>query len=146
MAEARDGGRPQKGPFSSVPLNLPSLMRAYRISERAAKSGLSLSDKETCSEGLDRALKRFKAPLKGPGLEEKEKGLGDLLLALVNWARSENVHPEVALGRSVRDFVSQCEQISEKLAEKGLEPASISDSELAAMWREAGRRPEKKTV
>ena len=104
MAEAKAKEPAQRGPFASVPRKLPALMRAYRISERAAKAGLCQTDLDALLQGLDKSLLEFKEALRDSKDKEKAEKLGDLLFALIHIARTLNVHPEVALADTIRVF------------------------------------------
>jgi len=134
-AEVKDKGAENKGPFESVPRQLPSLMRAYRISERAAKIGLHRSTTDNFFEKLEESIATAKGVVKGTNEADAAVVLGDLLFALVNLSRCINVHPEASLSGAVKEFEDQCQAVEKKLTEKGLGPASASTQEIEAAWQ-----------
>ena len=113
LAEAKAKGPVQKGLFASVPKKLPALMRAYRISERAAKAGLSQTDMNALLKTLDKCLLEFKGAVRDSTEKEKAKRLGELLFATIHVARTMNVHPEVALADTIRVFEDHHQKISD---------------------------------
>jgi uncharacterized protein YabN with tetrapyrrole methylase and pyrophosphatase domain len=97
--------------ISSVPRNLPALMRAYRICERASRVTSDKPDIDADIDRLDKTLETFKESLQAGGgdttnLTEK---LGDLLFTIVDLSRIVKVHPEAALTQTTEKFVAQFE-------------------------------------
>ncbi|MCP4692240.1 MAG: nucleoside triphosphate pyrophosphohydrolase [Desulfobacterales bacterium] len=100
--------------LDSVPAGLPALMRAYRVSERTASAGFEHGGAGRAIETVEEAWTEFKSGLgeDGAGQEEVDeprredatRKFGDLLLAMVNAARSLNIHPETALAGAAREF------------------------------------------
>jgi len=95
--------------LSSVPRNLPALMRAYRICERASRLSSDASNVDSTIEGLDKTLATFKASLAAGDSTKLTEELGDLLFAIVNLGRIVRVHPETALTQTTDKFVAQFE-------------------------------------
>ena len=107
MTEAKEKDETKTSLLDSVPQNLPALMRAYRISERAGKLGFELPDIESLLKKLDEDLAEFKSAAKRPDSEESAQTLGDLLFTIVNLGRAIRVHPESALTRAISRFVTR---------------------------------------
>ena len=80
-------------------------MRAYRISERAAKLGFDCQDIDSIFENLDEDLAELKIALKVANSEKLAVKLGDLLFTIVNLSRYMRVHPEAALSRTTSNFI-----------------------------------------
>jgi MazG family protein len=135
MTEVKDKGAENKGLFESVPRQLPSLMRAYRISERAASIGLHRSTTDNIFEKLEESIATVKGAVKGTNEADATVVLGDLLFALVNLSLCIKVHPEASLSGAVKEFEDRCQAVEKKLAEKGLGPASASAQEIEAAWQ-----------
>lgn len=104
MAENAKNGPTEKKPFGSVPGNLPALMRAYRVSERAAKSGLCEADVDTLLQALESAVDTLKETARGADENKQARQVGHLLFATIELARLLNVHPEGALTEALREF------------------------------------------
>jgi tetrapyrrole methylase family protein/MazG family protein len=105
IAEAKDKNTDLNSFFDSVPQQLPALMRAYRISERAAKLGLDRQDVDSIFENLDEELAELKIALKMANSEKLAEKLGDFLFTIVNLSRFMGVHPEAALTRTISKFI-----------------------------------------
>ena len=97
----------QRASFSSVPKNLPALMRAYRIGERASRLSPDKPNIGTAVAGLDRAVEAFKESVQGNDATERNEKLGDLLFSIVHLGRIVHVHAEAALAQTVDRFVAQ---------------------------------------
>ena len=104
-AARKDGT--QRASFSSVPKNLPALMRAYRICERASRLGTDKPDVDIAVRRLDRTLEAFKESLQAEDATERGQKLGDLLFTIVQLGRIVQVHPEAALAQTTDRFVAQ---------------------------------------
>jgi MazG family protein len=117
--ENRQSGR--HSALGSVPAALPSLTRAYRISERAGRSGFDWAEIAGVVEKVEEEWSEFKAEL---ARAEREKAatdrlaleFGDLLFTLVNVARFAGFHPETALADATRKFERRF-RLMEKLIE-----------------------------
>ncbi len=106
-AKLKDAG--QSSSLNSVPRNLPALMRAYRICERAPRLSSDASNIDSIIEGLDKALATFKASLVAGDSTKLTEEIGDLLFAIVNLGRIVRVHPEAALAQTTEKFIAQFE-------------------------------------
>ncbi|MBW1741855.1 MAG: nucleoside triphosphate pyrophosphohydrolase [Deltaproteobacteria bacterium] len=109
QGEAKLKDAAQSSSLSSVPRNLPALMRAYRICERASRLSSDASNLDSTIEGLDKTLATFKASLAAGDSAKLTEGLGDLLFAIVNLGRIVRVHPEAALTKTTEKFVAELE-------------------------------------
>ncbi len=126
--------------LDSVPLKLPALMRAYRISERAARTGFDWNDIHGVMDKVQEEWDEFKNEM--ASLEDGENGkaaleMGDILFTLVNVARFAKIHPETALSASNAKFEKRFRYMEEKAKEKGMEIDSVPSREKEALWEEA---------
>ena len=133
---SREGAK--KSTLEGVPRHLPALLRAHRVQEKAAGVGFDFPERAGAWEKVEEELREFHALAEGTALpEEKEKEFGDLLFALVNYARFIGVTPENALSRTNDKFVRRFQHIERRLAEQG---RTLKDADLAEMdryWNEA---------
>ncbi len=130
--------------LDSVPSGLPALMRAHRISERAAGTGFDWDDINGVMEKAEEEWSEFKFEIDRAGVSEKNRDnaameLGDVLFTLVNVARFGRVHPETALAGSTRKFEKRFKFMESAISETGRSMDSISQGELDALWEEAKR-------
>ncbi len=87
--------------LSGVPASLPALLCAYRMQEKAASVGFDFPDQESTWAKVEEEIQEFKAAASDA---ERENELGDLLFALVNYARKNQINPEDALRGTNRRF------------------------------------------
>ncbi len=131
--------------LDSIPSNLPSLMRAYRISERAARTGFDWEDisgvmrkvEEEWSE-LKIVLKKQKQSLKDHTRVAME--FGDVLFTLVNVARFANIHPETALRDSTNKFERRFRYMEKRISKGQKDIRSVSQEEMDILWEQAKDR------
>jgi len=135
MAEAKDKDTAQSSFLDSVPQKLPALMRAYRISERAAKVGFDWPDVDSVLKKLDEKLSELKAALKRANSEKLAEELGGLLFTMVNLSRFMRVHPEAALAQAISKFVKRFKMIEQALKQQGRTLESASFQEMDAIWK-----------
>jgi XTP/dITP diphosphohydrolase/tetrapyrrole methylase family protein/MazG family protein len=132
----REGGR--KSVLAGVPSHLPGLLRAYRMQEKAAAVGFDFPTPAEAWKKVEEELHEFGATLGAAGdLNAREDELGDLLFALVNFARLSGLQPENALRRTNAKFQGRVQFIEQKLAETG---RSMGESDLETLdryWDEA---------
>ena len=125
--------------LDSVPAKLPALMRAYRISDRAAKNGFeitqtdeNLKNPSNLADGLQTALKNNDKPVAA-------REIGDLIFTLINIARIADIHPERALSGTVKNFVARFKKMEDLLAESKREFDELSEDEKNRMWQKVQR-------
>jgi len=104
--------------LDSVPLNLPALMRAYRIGERAARYRFDGQDRESLLDKLDSEFDQLKYSIKNAQSDIISNNLGYLLFSLVNLARLLKIHPETALSGAVKMFEKRFRQMEKEDSEK----------------------------
>lgn len=128
----------KKSALEGVPRHLPALLRAHRVQEKAAGVGFDFPEQEGAWEKVEEELREFHALVQsGAPAAEKEKEFGDLLFALVNYARFIGVNPENGLSRTNDKFARRFQHIERRLNEQG---KALKDADLAEMdryWDEA---------
>lgn len=120
--------------LSGVPNSLPSLVKAWRIQEKAAQVGFDWSKKEQVWEKVKEELLEYE---NAGNDEERKDEFGDLLFALVNYARFEDINPDDALERTNRKFKSRFEFIEKRADETGKKMQDMSLEEMEEIWQEA---------
>ena len=127
--------------LAGVPRGLPSLLRAYRMQERAAKVGFDWpkGDPAPVFAKVGEEIAELKEALADPAAtkEKIDEEMGDLLFAVVNMARHLDVDPESALQAANAKFADRFRAV-EKLAEaRGLIMEETSLDDLDKLWVEA---------
>lgn len=120
----------RKSVLEGVPLNLPSLYRAYRLQEKAAKVGFEWSKKDDVWNKVTEEIAELEEADQSSDSVKVEEELGDLLFALTNYARFMKINPEDALRRANKKFEDRFAFIEKSLA--GINK-KITDSNLEEM-------------
>jgi len=121
--------------FDSVPASLPSLMRAYRISDRAAKSGIEWAEMTTKSQNPDGLPQRINAALRQQDKDLQSQEFGQLLFAMVNICRRAKIHPETALAGTLKKFERQVKKMQDLIADTKQDLEDLSPAQKAEIWQ-----------
>ena len=122
---------PDESAIAGVALALPALKRAEKIQRRAARIGFDWPDADGPRAKIDEELGEIE---RAEDDKERAAELGDLLFAVVNYARHLDVNPETALREATARFESRFRKV-EELADKPLKEMDID--ELEALWQRA---------
>jgi XTP/dITP diphosphohydrolase len=120
--------------FRKYSRNLPPLMAASKISQKAAKAGFEWEHVDGVWDKFHEELEEFRAAIAHEPKENQLAELGDILFTLVNIARWHDLDPAAALQSTNRRFVQRFEQV-ETLAGRPLTEFTLD--ELEAMWQQA---------
>jgi MazG family protein len=134
-------GQQARSAIGGVPPSLPALVRAERVTEKAAAVGFDWPDQAGVLAKVREELAELEHELsrEQPDRERVEAELGDLLFALANLGRFTKVHPEEALRGTLRRFEARFHHIEARLAERGKGPRDSTLQEMDALWDEAKR-------
>lgn len=122
--------------LGGVPQSLPALIKAYRIQDKAHGVGFDWNDSELVWDKVKEEMNEFKAEMDKNSVN-KEEEFGDLLFALVNYARHQHIHPEDALEKTNRKFIKRFQYIENKAIANGKSIADLSLDEMENLWQEA---------
>lgn len=127
--------------LSGVPASLPAMVKAYRIQEKASGVGFDWDKTEQVWEKVNEELSELKEAVDGKSEHQHiELELGDLLFAIINYARFIEVNPEDALERTNRKFIKRFRYLEDQAKAIG---KSIHEMDLAEMdiyWNEAKKK------
>jgi XTP/dITP diphosphohydrolase/tetrapyrrole methylase family protein/MazG family protein len=119
--------------LDGVPPHLPALLRAHRVQEKAAGVGFEFPEREEAWAKVKEELDEFRETVaEGASTERREDEFGDLLFALVNYARCADLNPENALRETVDGFTRRFQHVERRLSQRG---ATIDEADLATMRR-----------
>ncbi len=130
-----DEGR--KSVIDGVPRELPSLLRAHRLQDKASKVGFDWEKKEDAWTKVEEEVRELHQAIVSADEMEIEKEFGDLLFALVNYSRFLNVNPENALRYTIEKFIKRFQYIENKLKENGKDIYSSTLQEMDKLWNES---------
>ena len=137
--------------LSGVPEALPSLIKAYRVGEKAANSGFDWNQPADVWDKVKEELAEFEAEirrnahaLESENPEEKKQAradmegeFGDLLFSLVNAARLYHIHPDNALERTNQKFISRFTYLEQEVKKQGRSLSEMTLDEMEAIWQES---------
>jgi MazG family protein len=138
-SERKDAGEPDKTVLSGVPRSMPSLLRAYELSTRAAQVGF---DWVTTGDVVDKAEEEIRelreAVAEGGGKSaEAEEEFGDLLFSLVNVARKLGIEPEAALRVANDKFQRRFDDVERQVTASGKKFRELTLEQLETHWQVA---------
>jgi uncharacterized protein YabN with tetrapyrrole methylase and pyrophosphatase domain len=122
-----------RGALDGVPKALPSLLRAWRVADKAARVGFDWPDRAGARAKVDEELAELDAAIGSGDAKAVEHELGDVLFALVSVARKSEIDPEAALRGTLDRWVER------RVAEQGQELSTLSAEQLDALWQQAKR-------
>ena len=123
-----------------VPKNLPGLMRAYKVQEKAAKVGFDWDSVEPAMEKVLEELQEVKDVYKGNNRAKILEEVGDLVFTTVNVARLLDIDPEFAVNYTIDKFINRFQYIEENASNRNLDLKDMSLAEMDALWNESKRQ------
>lgn len=130
-------GKDKDGYLSGVCTALPSLLRAQKVSKKAAKTGFDWKNIEGVFDKVDEEFDELKDAVKSKNMENIEEELGDLLFTVVNVARMLEVNPEEALRKTTQKFIRRFHHIEDALSKKSSSLSEATTEEMEKLWAEA---------
>jgi XTP/dITP diphosphohydrolase len=127
----------RKTVLGGVPASLPAMVKAYRIQEKARGVGFDWDHVGQVWDNVQEELTELQYEKLNGSPEKIEDEFGDLLFALINYARFIDVNPEDALERTNKKFIRRFNYIEQKVKETGKSMHDMSLAELDVFWNEA---------
>jgi MazG family protein len=136
--ERAAAGREGTSPFEGVPRALPALLKAVRLTSRAADLGFDWHKDADVLAKLDEEVAEFRAEVLAPEASKEHVAgeIGDILFTVVNVARRHGIDPEAALQATNAKFRSRFEGVAARLQEAGKEVSGTPLDELDRLWDE----------
>ncbi len=123
--------------LEGVPRSLPALSRAEHLQKRAARVGFDWRDEKEIRGKVREELDELAEVLDRGETDKVHEEFGDLLFALVNWARFNRLDPEQSLDRCNRKFIDRFRYIESELLSKGSHVREATLEEMDGLWEEA---------
>jgi len=130
-------GEERKSVLSGVPPQLPALLKAQKITEKAARVGFDWEHSDQVFAKVLEELHEFEETIALGDQERMEAELGDLLFAIVNLGRFLSLNPEEALRKTIDRFSRRFAHIEETMHTKGVNIREASLEEMERLWEEA---------
>ena len=138
---AERAGRAQSRTLAGIPVGLPALTRAAKLTRRAGRVGFDWPDAAAVLDKLEEEAEELRQELKNDAetsdIERISDEVGDLLFVLANLARKLDLEPEECLQRANRKFERRFRHIEQSLELSGKLPADASLDQMEALWIEA---------
>ena len=131
---AERAGKKQGGALDGVAVGLPSLLRAYKLQNRAARVGFDWPSTDQVIDKIQEEAAELVEARDELTHEEMTEEFGDLMFVMANLARHLKIEPEEALRAANAKFIRRFEGVEAKLTEIGKTPAQSDLAEMDALW------------
>ena len=129
-----------KSVLSGVPAALPTLIKAYRIQDKARNVGFDWEDKQDVWAKVHEELAELEAELKQEDKERSTQELGDFLFSVINAARLYKLNPDNALELTNQKFIRRFNYIEQHSIKVGKPLTEMTLEEMDALWNEAKKQ------
>jgi len=123
--------------LSGVPNSLPSLIKAYRIQDKARNVGFDWKEKEDVWDKVQEELEELKVELAKGDKENSTRELGDFLFSVINAARLYKLNPDNALEHTNQKFIRRFNYVEDHSLKQGKNLKDMSLEEMDKLWDEA---------
>ncbi len=123
--------------LGGVPKSLPAMIKAYRIQEKAKGVGFDWEKPNQVWEKVEEEKNELLKEIENNNKEKTEEEFGDLLFALINYARFIDVNPEDALEKTNRKFIKRFQYLEKGAKGLGKSLHEMTLSEMDVFWEEA---------
>ena len=125
--------------LSGVPASLPTLIKAYRIQDKARGVGFDWEQPEDVWMKVEEELGELREAIASKSADDAEGELGDFLFSVINVARKYDLNPDNALERTNAKFIRRFGYIEAKAKETGRSLRDMTLAEMDELWNEAKR-------
>lgn len=133
-----------KSVLAGVPQSLPSMIKAYRIQDKARNVGFDWEKPEDVWEKVNEEINEVKDEINNKNKENTESEFGDLLFSIINAARLYDINPDDALEKTNKKFIRRFNYLEKRSKEEGKTLKNMTLEEMDKYWNEA-KNAEKNT-
>lgn len=126
-----------KSVLAGVPNSLPSLIKAFRIQEKAANVGFDWDSPEQVWDKVKEEIAEVEREIRSGNAANLENEFGDLLFSIVNAARLYKVHPDTALEHTNKKFIFRFNYVESQAKAAGKALNEMTLAEMDQLWDEA---------
>ena len=134
---AERAAKAQHGVLDDVPVGMPALHRAAKLTKRAARVGFDWPSTDEVFDKLDEEVAELRAEIAAGDMDKAQEEVGALLFVVANLARKLGVEPEEALRTANAKFVRRFHFIEAELARDGRSPEQSDLAEMDGLWNAA---------
>ena len=136
-AKHKEKGRDSR--LDGVPKNLPALVRAQRLQQKASYAGFDWDKVEQVWEKIHEEILELKEAQLSNNKKHIEEEIGDVIFAVVNLARFLDISAENSLRKTNKKFINRFKKVEERIKEQGKEIDDATLEEMDSIWNEAKR-------
>ena len=126
--------------LSGVPASLPSLIKAYRIQDKARNVGFDWENKEDVWDKVKEEIQEYQTEIDNMDKEKATDEFGDLMFSLINAARLYNIDPDNALERTNQKFIRRFNFVEQQTIQQGCNLKDMTLQEMDNLWNEAKKQ------
>lgn len=126
-----------KSLLAGVPLSMPALLKASRLTEKAARVGFDWRRTEDVFDKVDEEIAELREAVASGDQTHIEEEIGDLLFTIANLARKVNVNPEEALQSTNRKFMRRFQSMEGNVRQRGQDLDQLELEEMDQLWDQA---------
>ena len=126
--------------FHSCHSALPSLIKAYRIQDKARNVGFDWEDRRDIWKKVKEEISEFEAEVENMDKDKAEAEFGDVMFSLINAARLYKINPDNALERTNQKFIRRFNYLEEHTIKEGINLKDMTLEEMDAIWDEAKKK------
>lgn len=123
--------------LGGVPTSLPTLIKAYRIQDKARNVGFDWKEPYQVWDKVKEEIQEFETELIRMDADKAEAEFGDLLFSLINVARLHDINPDNALERTNQKFIRRFNYLESRTLKQGLELNQLTLAQMDEIWEEA---------
>lgn len=123
--------------LSGVPAALPSLIKAYRIQDKARAVGFDWEEREQVWDKVKEEIAEFQAEVAGMDKDKAEQEFGDVMFSLINAARLYKINPDNALEHTNQKFIRRFGYVEQHSIKEGRNLKDMTLEEMDRLWNEA---------
>lgn len=123
--------------MNRVPIELPALMRAQKVQNKASKVGFDWDNVDGALDKLYEEINELKTAMSHNSVEEISDEFGDLLFSCVNVSRFLDIDSEEALSAATNKFVSRFTEVEKLASQRGIDMSTATIEMLDELWDEA---------
>lgn len=128
--------------LAGVPAALPSLIKAYRIQDKARNVGFDWEERSQVWDKVKEEISEFEAEVEHMDKAKAEAEFGDVMFSLINAARLYKINPDNALEHTNQKFIRRFNYLEQHTLKQGRQLTDMSLEEMDQIWNEAKKQEE----
>lgn len=129
--------------LEGVPSALPSIVKAYRIQDKARNSGFDWNQRQDVWVKVKEEIGELEDEIEVMDNDRTEAEFGDLLFSIINASRLYKVNPDNALERTNQKFIFRFNYMEQKIKDEGKRLNDLTLDEMESIWQEAKKQEKK---